>query len=499
MIRFEDYGWRFESNEKWILQDINLEIRAHEIVAITGASGCGKSTLALAVAALLNTCHAGQTQGAVYLQERDITQAHAHDAAGVVGLVQQNPDVNFATLEVEDELTFALENRCVEPDEIDRRIQEVIELMELEPLRNRLIASLSEGQKQRVAVAAALAARPQVLILDEPTAHLDPGATECLIHTLHELVQKREMTVVIIEQKLIPLRHLKPRIILISNHTIAADYPWPVISDELKKERYSISCPLDTPKKTVQKIPLAVNLENSTIRRDSQNILDKISLQIKRGEIIALMGPNGSGKSSLLLSLLGLIELKGDKAYLGQRDISTASTYQLSEKTGMVFQNPDHQLFADTVRAEAIFAGFNFGLDENMIRSQAKEKLQQGGLWTSRNEHPYRLSYGQKRRLNVIAATLHNTELLLLDEPFVGQDPQNIKWLISMIGQLSSQQVAVIMVVHDPYLVEACCNRVIFLESRRVLVDAPVSEAWETLRQSDYAAYTPVVSAEEKG
>jgi len=498
MIRFEDYGWRFESNEEWTLQDINLEIRPHEIVAITGASGCGKSTLALAVAALLNTCHVGQTHGAVYLKGREITQAHAQAAAGVVGLVQQNPDVNFATLEVEDELTFALENRCLESLEIDRRIQEVIELLELEPLRNRLIATLSEGQKQRVAVAAALAAHPQVLILDEPTAHLDPGATDCIIHTLHELVQKRSMTVVIIEQKLIPLRHLKPRIILISNHTITADYPWADIPDTLKKELCPIPYSSGVPQTFTQKAPLEIKLVNSTVRRESHKILDNISLQIKQGEIVALMGPNGSGKSSLLLSLLGLIDLQGDIACLGQKDIMSCSTFQLSEQTGLVFQNPDHQLFADTVMKEVTFAGQNFGRDEEHIRTRAEEKLQLVGLGTYRNEHPYRLSYGQKRRLNVIAAILHDIELLLLDEPFVGQDPQNIKWLISMTRQLSTQQVAVIMVIHDPYLVEACCNRVIFLESRRVLVDAPVSEAWETLRQSDYAAYTPVVTAEEK-
>jgi len=491
MIRLEDYGWRFDDSERWTLEGVTMKITPGECVLLAGPSGAGKSTLLLALAALLKGRHTGVSRGRLYLDQTDITNANPQVVAGDVALVQQNPDANFATLSVEDEVAFALENQCLERDTIVASVDRALRLLGLESLRTRQLSTLSEGQKQRVALAAALACKPKVLILDEPTASLDPDSIGEVLQALGRLIANEDMTVIIAEQRLHAFGALKPRVVVLDGGKIACDTPWSLVPAQIREPFRQEVPPAGSPKAPAGPDAPKITAQAIRVERDDALVLDDVSLEVGRGEVVGLMGPNGSGKSTLLLALMGLIPIQSGKVVMGNLDIGASTPYDLGREVGFVFQNPDHQLFADSVRKEALFAAENFGCAGPATEHEVTTLLAQAGLSARVEDHPYRLSYGQKRRLNIVASVLHDIKLLMLDEPFIGQDRHNAAWLIETIKRLALSGVSVIMVVHDPHLAQACCDRIVYLKSGKMLVEESLPEAWSRLDDLNCAAYVP--------
>ncbi|MHC4519209.1 MAG: ABC transporter ATP-binding protein, partial [Planctomycetota bacterium] len=267
MLRLEDYCWKFDGSDSWTLDGVNMDIAPGECVLLAGPSGAGKSTLVLAMAALLKSRHAGTTSGRLYFDETDITGAGPQAVAGSVAVVQQNPDANFATLSVEDEVAFALENQCAKPDTIAASVDHSLRLLDLESLRERQLSTLSEGQKQRVAVAAALAGTPKVLILDEPTANLDPDATREVLQALGLLIGDKDLTVIIAEQRLYPFAALRPRVVVLEGGKVAGDYAWPSVPREIREPLRPDANPAERPVATHGKDSQRVTVEELTVRR----------------------------------------------------------------------------------------------------------------------------------------------------------------------------------------------------------------------------------------
>jgi energy-coupling factor transport system ATP-binding protein len=209
------------------------------------------------------------------------------------------------------------------------------------------------------------------------------------------------------------------------------------------------------------------------------------------------MGDNGSGKTTLLRCMMGLAKPSSGKVVTVGQDTSLAPVSELVRQVGYVFQNPDHQLFCESVWQEATFCAHNLGLLDPAVEAHIAEMLDRCGLGDRHRDHPYRLSYGEKRRLNLISVLGHNPRLILLDEPLIGQDAANVEFLMTMLCERVASGSTVVMVNHNPEVTRRYASRLAFLEEGQTLVDAPTEKAFDHLASLGRAAYAPPVADPE--
>jgi len=220
-------------------------------------------------------------------------------------------------------------------------------------------------------------------------------------------------------------------------------------------------------------------------------VLEDVSFSVQEGELVSLMGDNGSGKSTLLLSMLDMVERQRGEIRIAGKDLAEVTTARVGRYLGLVFQNPNHQLFASTVWDEAVFGARNFGLLPVDYEEKTRELLSQAGLEAREEDPPYQLSYGQKRRLNLISVLTYRPEVLLLDEMFIGQDRENARFLLSLLCDYVAQGGSVIMVNHNPAYYPEVATRLMFLSSGRLVIDAPTQQGMRELERMGKAAYLP--------
>jgi energy-coupling factor transport system ATP-binding protein len=483
MVGIEAFSYQYRDSARHALRDFSLEVEPGELVVVTGPSGCGKSTLALAIGGYLFRQFDGVNSGSVTVAGSDARTSPIYDLAEVVGLVQQNPEAQFCTLTVEDEVAFGLENRRLPPAEIRRRLTWALDVAGAEHLAGRELATLSGGEKQKVAIAAVMAARPQVLIFDEPTSNLDPPATAEIFQVIDRIRAEAGITVIVIEHKVGYLARHKPRLIEMPHADVpcgACQAPDTAHAPAPRGAGSRHSRHSDGP---------IVRVENLCAAYNGQAVLHDLSLELHAGEFVSLMGDNGSGKTTLLNCLVGLQRPSQGRVETVGRDTQRTPVSELARDVGLVFQNPDHQLFADTVWEEAVFAARNFGLLDGVVEARVAELLERCGLGDRLDEHPYRLSYGQKRRLNLVSVLSYQPRLILLDEPLIGQDPANAEFLLGLLRRYVDRGGAVVLVNHAPQITRRYADRMLFLEEGRPVIDAPVDRAFGELRALEKEGY----------
>lgn len=486
MIEIRDLSYWYEDDSNPALQSVDLSIDAGEFVLLTGPSGSGKSSLGMAIAAVLFSQYQGRVSGEVVVDGMDMRRTPIYQAADCVGLVQQNPEAQFCTLNVLDEVAFGLENRCLPVEEIQARVAWSLEVMQAGHLQERELATLSGGEKQKIAIAAVLAARPDVLILDEPTSNLDPSATAEVLQVIADLQRSAGLTVIVIEHKPIELPGDGIRQVHLSEGRVTYDGR---LDHERLRWRFVDRAPAVEPNEP--RGDAIVRVRDLTVCYEDAPAIREVSLDLYAGEFVAVMGDNGSGKTTFLQALLGLGQPdRGSVEVLGC-DTRATPVSELARRVAFIFQNPDHQLFAGSVWDEAVLAADNFQIMDERLREQTEIWLERCGLQNRHEDHPYKLSYGEKRRLNLVSTLNYDPALILLDEILIGQDGENARFLLDALAERTRRGAAVMLVNHSPAVTAAYARRLLFFQQGRLILDAPVPEAFRRLERLGFHTYCP--------
>ncbi|MEA4884089.1 MAG: ABC transporter ATP-binding protein [Clostridia bacterium] len=499
MVKASHFGVSYPGAVSRALNRISIEIQRGESAVVTGPSGCGKSTLALAITGFIPHAVYADMEGDLIVGGMNPCSASVYDVAQWVGLVQQDPEGQFCTARVEDEVAFGPENLRCSPEEVQGRVAWALDASGAGHLRGRLLAELSGGEKQRIAIAAVLAMRPRLLILDEPTANLDPRATGNLLRLLRKLQGDSGLSMMILEHKPSRFLGVSQRMIRLEDGVVVFDGP-PGTDDGAPRGGGALGRDggpgeggaLGRNGAPREGGAVLLSVSGISQRYGSTAVLHEVDLQVRRGEIVGIMGDNGSGKTTLLLTMMGLLKPTAGRIRLNGQDITSMPVSARAKHIGMVFQNPNHQLFADRVWRETIISPVSQGISEADCRPSAEALLDRFGLAGFRDRHPLTLSFGQKRRLNLAAAMISDPDLLLLDEPFVGQDSARACDLIRLLADLAASGKGIVLVGHDPDAMAACCHRLVFMERGRASVDAPVRDALKELQRRGEDDYVPL-------
>jgi energy-coupling factor transporter ATP-binding protein EcfA2 len=500
LIQLHELSVKYRGRKAPTLDNVNLTLNRGETVLLLGASGCGKSTLAFTLNGLIPHSVGGMMSGRVVVDGLDTQQHPVADLARRVGILFQDPDAQLVTFKVEDEIVFGLENLCVPPATMEPRLEAALAAVHLSAARLRPLDTLSGGERQRVALAALLAVEPEILIFDEPTAHLDPVGTGDIFALIAELKASGRHTILLIEHKLDELMHLVDRVVLLGDggniladgppRTLFASHedllrqqgvwtpqvvrlayrlqqrgipldPFPVTLDEAATGLTTyFPTPLITqlpnpplPRSTFPPMPSAVEIRNLSFFYDDRPVLHEISLSVPQGDFLAIVGANGAGKTTLGQQIAGILQPPPNTLWLNGRDAHTIPARERSRLVGYVFQNPEHQFVTGSVGDEIRFGLRVMGLDEPAVARRSEALLARFKLTRYARANPFTLSHGEKRRLSVATMLAMGQQILILDEPTFGQDQQNADELMTLLSELHQEGRTIAIITHDMTLV----------------------------------------------
>lgn len=525
-IIIENLYFKYANAKKPALVDINLRIKKGERILITGPAGAGKTTLCYCINGLIPHFFRGEMKGNVIVRGYNTKDFDVNHFSKFVGFLFQDPSSQLITPTVKDEIAFGPRNLGFPRSEIIKLVEEYLKFFQLEKYKDINPHDLSGGQQQACALAAVLAMKPDIYVLDEPTANLDPISSYQTLSFINKITKEQDKTVIIVEHKLEELVSLVDRAIVMNNGEIIADGdPRKVFEDvepmikigvnlpqvtilfyQLKKnkilsfnslpltinEAYEIlSVILKKNKsflgeikyvgKTSPKIgaePIIKTEFLSYIYPNGTEALKNVNLEIYPGEFVAIVGQNGSGKTTLVKHFIGLLRPTKGKVFVYGMDTNRTTVSDLAKKVGFVFQNPDNQIFSRTVFDELSFGPKNLGLSQEEIERRIKVIAKLLGLTEFLKENPFNLSKGEKHIVAVASVLTMDPAVLVVDEPTTGHDLKTGKKLMDLFKQLNISGKTIIVVTHNMNFVAEYAQRVIVLKSGQVLIDGSTEEVF---------------------
>jgi energy-coupling factor transport system ATP-binding protein len=514
MIEINNLTYTYPQSKQPALRDVSWQARAGDFVLLAGASGSGKSTLLRCLNGLVPHFSGGVVQGQVLVNGLDVLASGPRTMSRHVGFVQQNPETQAVLEQVEAEIAFGLENQGIPPQAMRIQVEEVLDLLELSVLRERPLSTLSGGEQQRVAIAAALALRPPLLVLDEPTSQLDPQSAEEVLRALVRLNEDLGLTIVLAEHRLERILPYVDHILYLEEGRVIVDGParevvgdmpqlppvaelgrklgWQPLPLTVKEARrftdsvfsdpYSVtSDESDCPSSIVRR-PSSPLLEarGVSFAYDGCPTLQQVDLQVRPGEALVVMGRNGAGKSTLLKCLMGLLSPASGEVVVNGRSTHKREVADISREMAYLPQNPDDLLFAETVADELYFTLRNHGLDRSVNGKGTTERVQtllgQLGLAETAAAYPRDLSVGQRQRVALAAVTITHPRLLLLDEPTRGLDYVAKQALVAIWRRWLAQGMGLLLVTHDVELAAQIADRVAIMSQGEIIASGQAAD-----------------------
>lgn len=441
-----------------ILKNINLTIKAGELVVITGLSGCGKTTLTRILNGLIPSHYDGVLNGEVKILGKNILDYESGEIAKFIGNVFQNPTDQFFANVVEDEIAFIGENLGMPIEELRKKIDRSLKTMGIEGLKYAKINSLSGGQKQKVAIASTLVYDTKIIFFDEPSSNLDYEGIVQFKEILEQL-KKAGKTIIVSEHRLFFLKDLYDRILYMKEGHIQQEFKKGELTESDCKN-YSLRS-IDYNELCSENKLITNNkkeyFKDVTIQVGKNKLIDNLNFDLFENEVMAIVGKNGIGKTTLGRSLSGILKLKGEVSYGNSRKQRLKNSYYM-------MQDVDYQIFFDTVENEILES--NFSRDEEYL-DYLRDKLTSVDLITFKNEHPQNLSGGQKQRLALLTACLSNRRVIILDEPTSGLDYKRMNEISMLIKEFSMKN-PIIIITHDIELIFKACNTALMIDEETI-------------------------------
>jgi energy-coupling factor transporter ATP-binding protein EcfA2 len=524
MISISDLTFTYPGALRPAIQSISLQIIDKELCLVMGSSGSGKSTLLRCLNGLVPHFSGGSLSGMIRVNGLDPVRLTPREMSQMVGFVFQDPEAQFVVDRVEDEIAFSLENAALPRVEMENRVEEALQYLELTHLRSRRLETLSGGEIQRVAIAAALALKPSILVLDEPTSQLDPHAADEVLQALLRLNQQLGLTIILAEHRLERVLPYTTKIIYLSQ-----DYPAGLIGEPRQVLSQvmlnppmivlgkllgwhplplTVSAAQECARQTISKLPRKlidqddrrltasqvtsqafIQARGVEVNYGSLQVLRGVDLDLYPGKITVLLGPNGAGKSTLLRALVGLAQHKKGTILVDGKDIAGRAVAEICQQVGYLPQDPNALLFADRVLDELLITLRNHHLEPSEVGMPPGQLLERLGLTDKMDCYPRDLSTGERQRVALGAILVTHPGALLLDEPTRGLDYVAKQTLLKLLRGWRDEGMAILLVTHDVELAAQAADQVILLEDGLV---SAVGDPYEVLVAS--GTFSPQVA-----
>ncbi|MGC9320206.1 MAG: ABC transporter ATP-binding protein [Armatimonadota bacterium] len=514
-VEADGLTFTYRGGERPALRGVSLTLGRGEQGWLMGRTGAGKSTLCLCLNGVIPAMQPGQFAGEVRIGGERISGRPVYEVAARVGALFQDFEAQLLASDVEREVALGLENAGMARETMHRRVAEVLELVELSELRGREPSTLSGGQKQRLALAAVLAPEPSVLVLDEPTTDLDPRGKRQLAEVLGEL-RERGVTLLVAEHEASDALAADTLLTLREGEKAFGGPPAELLCDPGRCEELGV-LPLQmpelferlgltarplTPAEAAEALRSAgwaldetrcealaredgapegdviIEVEDLTFTYPEGNgpALRDVSLSVREGEFVVILGENGSGKSTLARHFNGLLHPTSGTVRIAGRDTREALSRELAEQVGYLFQNPDHQIFASSVREEVAFGPRNLGVPEDDVAGRVDRALQLTDLAGWEDRDPFVLTKGERQRVALASVLACHPRVIVFDEPTTGLDGLQQRAMMDLLERLNDEGQTVLVITHCTWAAAEYARRAIVLDEGRLVADRPVRE-----------------------